>query len=47
MLHPALVMPPPDFADPAASGAQDLPIAVVGEFIVTGEGDEHTKPNAQ
>lgn len=25
----------------------DLPVAVVGEFIVAGEGDEHPEPNAQ
>lgn len=29
------------------AGAQDLPVAVVGEFIVTGEGYQHPKPNAQ
>lgn len=27
--------------------AQDLPVAVVGELIVTGEGDQHPKTNAQ
>lgn len=29
------------------TGAQDLPVAVVGELIVTGEGYQHPKPNAQ
>lgn len=42
---------PLDFADPLMGGdgmgARNLPVAVVGEFIVTGEGNEHPKPNAQ